>query len=299
MDTIKEQPEVGTLQQSPREMVAGVINLISLPEICIRVNTALEDPNHTSKQIGDIISHDPALTTRILRIVNSAYYNFPNKIDLVSRAISIIGEDDLRGLVLATSALEVFDRIPNQLVNIELFWQHSVFTGIVARLLSKQCNILHGERLFIAGLLHDIGKLVLYYKEPEISQSVLLRASESTGLVHDAEQELLGFTHADVGATLIEAWQLPDSFRHIILNHHSPAKAEDFEIETSIVHIANAIVNSLSPELPVDEHLLDDCNDFDPVSLQITKINLQTLPAIVADAQEQTHEVLNIMFPMY
>ena len=299
MDTIEEQAGTKTEQMQPKEMVAGIINLISLPEICIRVNTALEDPSHTSKQIGEIISYDPALTTRILRIVNSAYYNFPNKIDLVSRAISIIGEDDLRGLVLATSALEVFDRIPNQLVNIELFWQHSVFTGIVARLLSKQCHILHGERLFIAGLLHDIGKLVLYYKEPEISQKILLQAAETSGVIHEAEQTLLGFTHADVGATLIEAWQLSDGLYNIILNHHTPSKAEDFQIETAIVHIANAVVNALSPDTPVDENMLDDSNDFDPASLQITKINLQCLPDLVSEAQQQTHEVLNIMFPMY
>ena len=285
--------------QNPKELVAGVINLISLPEICIRVNTALEDPSHTHKQLGEIISHDPALTARILRIVNSAYYNFPNKVELVSRAISIIGEDDLRGLVLATSALEVFNTIPNQLLNMELFWQHSVFTGIIARLLSKQCHILHGERLFIAGLLHDIGKLILYYKEPELSQSVLLDAGDSNGLIHEAEQEILGFTHADVGAALMQAWQLSDSLYTIILHHHTPAEAEDFQVETAIVHIANAIVNALSPDTPVDEHMLDNANDFDPVSLQLTGIDLKTLPELVADAQEQTHEVLNIMFPMY
>ena len=299
MDTIKEHSGTNKAQQQPKELVAGLINLISLPEICIRVNTELENPAHTTKQLGEIISHDPALTARILRIVNSAYYNFPHKIELVSRAISIIGEDDLRGLVLATSALEVFNRIPNQLVNMELFWQHSVFTGIVARLLSKQCNILHGERLFIAGLLHDIGKLILYYKEPEVSQNVLVQAAEDSGLLHDAEQTLMGFTHADVGAALMEAWQLPDSFYHIILHHHSPAKAEQYEIETSIVHIANAIVNALSPDNPIDEHMLDESNDFDPASLQITNIKLTTLPDLVAEAQLQTHEVLNIMFPMY
>jgi len=299
MEAIKMKTGGKTKKMNPKELVAGVINLISLPEICIRVNTSLEDPSHTHKQLGDIISHDPALTARILRIVNSAYYNFPNKVELVSRAISIIGEDDLRGLVLATSALEVFNKIPNQLLNMELFWQHSVFTGIVARLLSKQCNILHGERLFIAGLLHDIGKLILYYKEPQISQDVLLEAGESNGKIVDAEQKLLGFTHADVGAALIEAWQLPDSLHTIIKHHHSPADAEDYRIETSIVHLANAVVNALSPETPIDEHMLDESNEFDPVSLGITGIDLTTMPELVAAAQEQTHEVLNIMFPMY
>lgn len=299
MEVMEAETSKRAKMNNPKELVAGVINLISLPEICIRVNTALEDPSHTHKQLGDIITHDPALTARILRIVNSAYYNFPNKIELVSRAISIIGEDDLRGLVLATSALEVFKNIPNQLLNMELFWQHSVFTGIVARLLSKQCNILHGERLFIAGLLHDIGKLILYYKEPKISQDVLLEASESTGQIVDAEQKILGFTHADVGAALIEAWQLPDSLHTIIAHHHSPANAEDFRVETAIVHIANAIVNSLSPDTPIDEHMLDESNEFDPVSIEISGIDLKTLPEIVAASQEQTHEVLNIMFPMY
>ena len=299
METIEEHTNTDSTNTKPKEMVAGVINLISLPEICIRVNSALEDPNHTSKQLGDIISHDPALTARILRIVNSAYYNFPNKVELVSRAISIIGEDDLRGLVLATSALEVFNHIPNQLVNMEMFWQHSIFTGIVARLLSKQCNILHGERLFIAGLLHDIGKLVLYFKEPEVSENVLLEAANTSGLIHDAEQTLLGFTHADVGAALMQAWQLPDSFYQIVLHHHTPSQATEYEIETAIVHIANSIVNALSPDNPIDEHLLDDFADFDPISLQTTKISLQALPELIADAQQQTHEVLNIMFPMY
>lgn len=299
MEVMDQEQQKSKTMNSPKEMVAGVINLISLPEICIRVNSALEDPAHTHKQLGDIISHDPALTARILRIVNSAYYNFPNKIELVSRAISIIGEDDLRGLVLATSALEVFNKIPNQLLNMELFWQHSVFTGIVARLLSRQCNILHAERLFIAGLLHDIGKLILYYREPKTSQDVLLEASESDGQLVNAEKKLLGFTHADVGAELMAAWQLADSLNSIIRYHHSPNDAEDYRIETSIVHIANAVVNSLSPDLPVDEHMLDESLDFDPVSLEITGIDLTTLPDIVTAAQEQTHEVLNIMFPMY
>ena len=299
MEVMEPENKKKAQMKDPKEMVAGVINLISLPEICVRVNTALEDPAHTHKQLGEIITHDPALTARILRIVNSAYYNFPNKIELVSRAISIIGEDDLRGLVLATSALEVFNKIPNQLLNMELFWQHSVFTGIVARLLSKQCNILHGERLFIAGLLHDIGKLILYYKEPKISQDVLLEASESDGSLVHAENKILGFTHADVGAELMAAWQLADSLKTIIRFHHSPANAEDYRVETAIVHIANAVVNALSPDLPVDEHMLDESNDFDPVSLEITGIDLAGLPEVITSAQEQTHEVLNIMFPMY
>lgn len=284
---------------TPEEMVGGVINLISLPEICIRVNEMLENPLHTHKQLGELITHDPALTARILKIVNSAYYNFPSKVEMVSRAISIIGEDDLRNLVLATSAMDVFKKIPNQLVNMELFWQHSVFTGIIARLLSRQCHILHGERLFIAGLLHDIGKLILYYREPTTSENVLMDAGDNDGNLIEAENRMLGFTHADVGAALIRAWQLPDSLHTVVLHHHTPDKAEEFELETALVHIANTLVNSMSPEREVNASVLEDNPAFDPATIKTSGIDLELIPEVIEEATGQTHEVLNIMFPLY
>ena len=285
------------MAKKPEDLVKGVVKLISLPEIYIRVTQVLEDPNHNARQLGEIISHDPALTVRILRIVNSAYYSLTSKIELVSRAVSVIGEDDLRNLVLATSAVDTFKRIPNQLVDIDLFWRHSVHTGIVARLLSKHCNILHGERLFVAGMLHDIGKLVLYFKEPELSQQVLLQAADSDGRLFQAEKEIIGFTHGDVGAALIEAWKLSDTLKEVIAYHHTPLKAKNHQIETAIVHMANCIVNAISPDLELDEHLLDDFPAFEPETLKITGIDLKILPEIMDQAWEQASEVLDIICP--
>jgi len=279
------------------DLVKGVVKLISLPEIYIRVSQALEDENHNAKQLGDIIGHDPALTARILRIVNSAYYSLANQVELVSRAVSVIGEDDLRNLVLATSAVDTFKRIPNQLVDIDLFWRHSVHTGIVARLLSKYCNILHGERLFVAGMLHDIGKLVLYFKEPELSQQVLLKAADTDGQLYNAEKEIIGFTHADVGAALIDAWKLSDTLKEVIAYHHTPLNAKEYRIETAIVHIANCIVNAIGPDTEIDEHLLDDYPSFEPKTLDITGLKLDILPEVMDKAWEQAAEVLDIICP--
>ncbi len=285
------------MANKPEDLVKGVVKLISLPEIYIRVTQVLEDPNHNAKQLGEIIGHDPALTARILRIVNSAYYALANKVEVVSRAVSIIGEDDLRNLVLATSAVDTFKRIPNQLVDIDLFWRHSVHTGIISRLLSKHCNILHGERLFVAGMLHDIGKLVLYYKEPELSQQVLLQAAETDGQLHSAEKEIIGFTHGDVGAALIEAWKLSDTLKEVVAYHHTPLKAKKHPIETSIVHIANCVVEAINPEHEPDEHLLDDFPAFEPETLKITGIDLRILPDVMDQAWEQAAEVLDIICP--
>jgi len=283
--------------RKPEDLVKGVVKLISLPEIYIRVSQILEDPNHNAKQLGDIISHDPALTARILRIVNSAYYSLAAKIELVSRAVSVVGEDDLRNLVLATSAVDTFKRIPNQLIDIDLFWRHSVHTGIVSRLFSKHCNILHGERLFVAGMLHDIGKLVLYFKEPELSQEVLIAAANSDGQLFRAEKDIFGFTHADVGAALIDAWKLSDTLKEVVAFHHTPLKAKNFRMEASIVHIANCIVNALEPDIEIDEHILDDYPGFEPKSLEITGLDLKILPDIMDQAWEQAGEVLDIICP--
>ena len=283
--------------RKPEDLVKGVVKLISLPEIYIRVSQILEDQDHNAKQLGEIISHDPALTARILRIVNSAYYSLRVKIELVSRAVSVIGEDDLRNLVLATSAVDTFKRIPNQLVDIDLFWRHSVHTGIVSRLLSKHCNILHGERLFVAGMLHDIGKLILYFKEPELSQQVLLAAAESDGQLFRSEQKILGFTHGDVGAALIDAWKLSDTLKEVVAYHHTPLKAKNYRMEASIVHIANCVVNALGPDIEVDEHLLDDFPGFEPKSLEITGLDLKILPDVMEQAWEQAAEVLDIICP--
>ncbi len=285
------------MARKPEDLVKGVVKLISLPEIYIRVSQILEDPNHNARQLGDIISHDPALTARILRIVNSAYYSLASKVELVSRAVSIVGEDDLRNLVLATSAVDTFKRIPNQLIDIDLFWRHSVHTGIVSRLLSKHCNILHGERLFVAGMLHDIGKLVLYFKEPELSQQVLIAAADSDGQLFHSEKEIIGFTHADVGAALISAWKLSDTLKDVVAYHHTPLKAKNHRMEASIVHLANCIVNALEPDIEINEHILEDYPGFEPKSLEITGLDLKILPEVMEQAWEQAGEVLDIICP--
>lgn len=285
------------MAQRAEDLVKGVVKLISLPEIFIRVNQVMENPNHNAKQLGEVISHDPSLTARILRIVNSAYYGLAVKIELVSRAVSVIGEDDLRNLVLATSAVDTFKRIPNQLVDIDLFWRHSVHTGIVARILSKHCNILHGERLFVAGLLHDIGKLIIYFKEPDLAQKVLLLAGDTDGRIHTAEKEILGFTHADVGSALMDNWEMADTLKEVIKYHHQPLKAQKYPTETAIVHIANCVVNAIGPDAEVDEDLLNDSLEFEPETLNITGLNLSILPDVMDKAWEQAGEVLDIICP--
>lgn len=226
---------------TPHDLVSGVVRLVSLPEVCIRVNEMLEDPKINANDIGKVICQDTGLTARLLKIVNSAFYGFPSRIETVSRAVTVIGLRELRGLVLAASAVEAFSKIPNDVLNMVKFWRHSVYCGVVAKLLAQRCNVLHSERLFVAGLLHDIGKLIISHRLPNEAREVL-RLQKETGLSDiELERQVIGFDHAMVGGELLKVWQMPRTLMAAVRYHHEPQESDDALIDVSLVHIANGL----------------------------------------------------------
>jgi putative nucleotidyltransferase with HDIG domain len=237
---------------TPEDLISGVIRLVSLPEVCIRVNEMLEDHNTTAQELGTVISRDTGLTARLLKIVNSSFYGFPSKIETVSRAVTVIGLRELRGLVLAASAVETFSKIPSDVLNRILFWRHSVYTGVVAQLVAQECNVLHSERLFVAGLLHDIGKLLISYRLPEQTLKIKDNLKQEKLFDFEAEREEFGFDHADVGGLLLKEWRMPPSLVDAVKYHHTPQLAEDNRIEAAIVHVANSITGMAEKGLDVD-----------------------------------------------
>ena len=241
---------------TPDELVSSVVSLVSLPEVYIRVNEMLDDPNTTAEAIGKVISQDTGLTARLLKLVNGPEYGFPSKIDTVSRAVSIIGLRDLRDLILSASAIENFSTIPTEILNMVRYWRHSVYCGVVAQLLAEQCDVLHSERLFVAGLLHDIGKLVMAERIPEQVRQAINLSEEKNIIDFHAEQAVIGYDHAEVGGRLLRAWQMPDALCEAVEFQHTPLKAEHALMETCIVHIANAITGQAEQGLDADADML-------------------------------------------
>ena len=241
---------------TPDELVSSVVSLVSLPEIYIRVNEMLDDPNTTAHAIGKVISQDTGLTARLLKLVNSPEYGFSSKIDTVSRAVSIIGLRELRDLISSASAIENFSTIPTEILNMVRYWRHSVYCGVVARLLAEQCDVLHSERLFVAGLLHDIGKLVMSERIPEQVRQAMVLSEKQSVFDFQAEQSVIGYDHAEVGGRLLRAWQMPDSLCNAVEFHHEPLKAENALMETCIVHIANAMTGLAERGLDSDTDML-------------------------------------------
>jgi putative nucleotidyltransferase with HDIG domain len=230
---------------SPRELITGALDLPSLPEVVMRAIELVNDPEASAIDIGRVLSEDSALTARLLKIVNSPFYGFPSRIDTVSRAITVIGTLDLLDLILATSVVKMFSGVPNDLVSMDSFWKHSLYAGVVARLLaarSKQPNV---EHFFVAGLLHDLGSLVIYRKLPELAREALLRARYNGVVLQQAEQELLGFDHAMVGAELMRMWKLPASLVEAVEFHHDPSQAPNHPLITAIVHVADVVASAI------------------------------------------------------
>ncbi len=224
-------------------LVSEVDKLVTLPEIYYRLESVFESPVNTLSDISSLISADPNLCARLLRMANSAFYSFPAKIETIERAIGTIGLRQLREMVLATSVIEVFSGIPVEHVDMRKYWRHSVAVGVMARAIARHAELPQAERFYTHGLLHDIGRLVLYIKLPGMMGEMLERANSQSEMLYVLEQQQLDYNHADIGGRLLELWKVPRSIYEAVSYHHDPSLAQEFALVTSAVHIADAWVN--------------------------------------------------------
>jgi HD-like signal output (HDOD) protein len=228
----------------PKKIIQSRIKLPSLPTIFHQINEAINDPKCSATHIANIISKDQSLSARLLQMVNSAFYNFPSKIDTISRAVAIIGTKQLSTLSLGTCALAVFKDVPSDLIDMKSFWKHSVACGIIARILASYKNNTLTEVFFVGGLLHDIGRLILFMSIPEISKEALLKAKETGCMLHQAENDLIGFDHSRMGGILLKEWKLPISLENIVRFHHIKTESQ-IKLDTAVAHIADIMANAL------------------------------------------------------
>jgi HD-like signal output (HDOD) protein len=227
------------------DLVERIGDIPSLPIVFTRVNEAVNNPRSSIADIGKIISEDPGLSVRLLRIVNSALYGFPSKIETISRAVTIVGTQQLRDLALATTVIKLFRGISQELVDMESFWRHSVACGIASRVLATFRREANVERFFAAGILHDIGRLLICLKEPELTYEALTRAKASGEPLYRVEAEVLGFDHSAIGGTLVQAWKLPASLEEVLTYHHVPSMAVRYAVEATVIHVADIITHAM------------------------------------------------------
>lgn len=224
-------------------LVSDVQGLVTPPHVFLKVTELMRSPDSSAKDFEVVISVDPNLSARLLRIANSSFYSFASRVDTISRAVAVLGMRDLYALVTAVSAVKSFSKIASDLVNMDTFWRHSIMTGLLARNLANRCNVLNGERLFVVGLLHDIGSLVLFNRLPDLCRDLMLATGGNEDVLHHAEWETLGFTHAHVAAQLLDTWQLPATLTAAIGGHHDPSSAGEATLDATLVHMADVFAS--------------------------------------------------------
>lgn len=280
---------------SPYKIAAKTADLTSLPRAYHRIDEMLGDSRYGPADIGKVIRHEPALTARLLRMVNSAYFSLATRIDSVPLAISVLGTRALHELVLATSVASAFARIDTRLVDVADFWHHSVYCGIMARLLSKRLRIAESEQIFVAGLLHDIGKLAIYHQLPEQAEKILAQVVESSEPVYQVERDVLGFSHAAVGEALLQRWGLPAVFCEVAAHHHDPSRSQHYRDESWVVHIADALSAKVEPghKIAPDREAFPAFDAATPARAELTPALAEEL---AIDADLQSIEVYGTLF---
>ncbi len=267
---------------TPEALVNKSLELVSPPTTYTQINELMNDPNSTANDISTIINTDLALATRLLKVVNSSFYIFPSQIDTISRAITIIGMRELTQLVLATSVINSFKGIPSDLINMDDFWKHSLACATTARAIAQCCGQRPTEQFFVAGLLHNIGSLVLYQSVPELAKESINSAQLGHDVIYKAEQRVLGFDHTEVGQALIQAWRLPSSLGEVVRYHHTPTLAQEFPIEVAIVHIADIMVSSAQLGHSGDNHV----PPLDPAAWDLLGLDIDVIPEILQQVVE-------------
>jgi len=264
--------------------------LTSLPEIYIRVSEILDNDNASSAQIGQVVETDPALATRILKMVNSAFYGFPQTISTISQAISILGRDRLRQILIGTMLGGVFGKMDNKVLFMEDFWQHSVKTAILSRYLCRESTIdEEAESLFTAGLLHEIGRLIIAQQIPEQAIQIQQFIEAEDADLYLTEQKVLGFSHCEVGAAFIKKWGLPEILSEVAENHHTPEMASEYKEEIRLVYLANKLTFLVAPiEQEEVEFALEDIEGW-----QLCGLSVQNITEACRLADEQVFEVMD------
>lgn len=236
---------------APEDLLKSDVRLFSLPSIVMELNLMIS--TGSTRDIAQLISQDAGLATRLLRIANSASYGLRDKIENIHQAVAVVGVRDLANLVLATVAVRKFARIRQDLVDMELFWQRSVLAGVAARILAAELHVNHQDRLFVAGLLHDIGSLILYHKEPERSQAILLEAAGERSREAELQLDRFGFTFADLGAALMRQWNLPELMEHCIRSQLMPLSAEEHSADSRLIRIATQLIGISDSSTAVED----------------------------------------------
>ena len=275
------------------KIVDNVDSLPSLPSIVLKLMDVVNSTNSSADDAAKLISQDPALTSKMIRLANSAFYGIPRSISSVSSAVVILGFNTIRSLVLSASVAKMFDG--KHSLDMDRFWKHSIVTAMTAKIVVRHLmsvRMMDPESAFCAGMLHDIGKLIFSQYMPEDYAKVCDYAKKEGISLYYAEEKLMGINHAQMGKILADKWSLPLDLEYALTYHHSPQKASDASYLVNIIHFSDSIAHYLGCNM-FDNEVYTEEFEYCRQELKIGSADFEKIVQTVESSIDKSQEFLS------
>ncbi|RJP57443.1 MAG: HDOD domain-containing protein [Candidatus Auribacter fodinae] len=267
--------------------------LPTIPQVVLRLNGVLADPNSSARDVAKLLGEDQVITTRILKLVNSAFYGYARQVKTLTQAVVILGFREVKNIVLTSQIFDLFKsshKNIRDLFDINQLWTHSVGCAVIAKNIGERIRYLEPEALFIAGLIHDIGKVVEINCIPDKMPDVFRTVQEENISMIEAEKKVLEVTHCEIGKVMAEMWDFPQLIEYVVAYHHKPSLSRKFEQEVAIVHVANCMVRMLEIGSGGDSLI----PQIDPFSWERIGLDQDTHEEILTHSLEAISELLPV-----
>ena len=274
------------IEKPALEQITTLKNLPTLPHILLKLIEACNKDTGSLKEVSIIVEKDPSITVKILKLVNSVYYGLPKKVENIDHAVTLAGINAIRNIAICASVYEAFNNVKgNNVFNLKLFWWHSLKCAILSRHISRKIGFGQPDEAFLAGLLHDIGKLVLWVNFLEQYESILEKHKGRDDLLLAAEKNLAA-SHCEIGAWLLNRWNFKTLMSDSILYHHEPHSRIAAALPlVQIVHIANAL-----SQCPIREK-----ENLFSVAEKILQLNPSEVEDLLTLSDKETQEVAHLL----
>lgn len=273
-----------------KRVLERVADFPTIAPVAVRLNELLVNQRTSAREVAELIASDPALVSRVLKIVNSAYFGFPNRISTVTHAVVILGFSAVRNIVLTSSIVDTLHQVRARGLNLQAHWVHSLACGAASRMLARRLAFPALEEFFIFGVLHDIGKVALASALGTDYGDVLQAARDERRPLTEVETATLGTNHAEIGSKLLERWHLPVTIVDSTKHHHNPEVATRPRA-VAVVHVADAIAHAAFPNADQPGPLAEIC----PLAWETFGLAEPDLETLLASLVEETAHALVLL----
>ena len=262
-------------EQQIESRVVELVNLPTLPGILKKISKMTENRETSAADVAEVISTDQVLSAKVLRLVNSPVYGFPGRISSITHAVVLLGFNVVKGMVLGTA---VFDSIG---AHGRGLWEHSLGCAIVSRRLARDLKLAEVEEVMIAGLLHDLGKVVLSYLFPEQYELAVDLAMARKCHIGEAEREVFGIDHTRVNRWMAEQWHFPERLSDPIVYHHIPLRSRNSASATAVVHLADILARGMGYGFPGDMAM----PELNQEAFHMLRLSFEQLDRVLEDSE--------------